>query len=65
MGLGRMLEKGGTHKDLARTYIQDNLKELVAILQSTVQRWLLKALTTRQDDPVDEQTLTYEDKVDY
>jgi hypothetical protein len=32
MGLGRMLEKGGTLKDLARTYIQDNLKELVGVL---------------------------------
>ena len=65
MGLGRMLEKGGTLKDLAHAYIQDNLKELVGILQSAVQRWLLKALTASQDDPVDEHALSYEDKVDY
>jgi len=60
-----MLEKGGTLKDLAHAYIQDNLKELVGILQCAVQRWLLKALTTRPDEPIDELTLTYEDKVDY
>ena len=65
MGLGRMLEKGGTLKDLAHAYIQDNLKELVGILQSAVQRWLLKALPASQDEPVDEHTLSYEDKVDY
>ena len=60
MGIGKMIEKGGRHRELAVKYLQDNLKEVTAVCQSATNRWLIKTLS-----PPPVELTPYEDKVDY